>query len=322
MKAIVCEKYGAPSKVLQLKDVNNPVPGDDQILIQVMAASVNVSNAAPIRGSLVVRLFGTGLLKPNSTRPGSDVAGVVEAVGKNATQFKPGDEVFGAAPGAYAEYALAKEDGVVLKPANITFEEASSVAVGGISALQGLRAGRIQVGQKVLIYGASGAVGTFAVQIAKWFGTEVTAVCSPRNVEQTRSLGADHVIDYTQEDVTQGDQKFDLILAVNGAHSMADYKRILKSTGSCVVVGGKMSQIFQGLLAGPVASKKGAQRIGFMGIAKLNQKDLAFLKELLESGKTKAVIDRRYPLSETGKAMEYIEAGHARGKVVISVQQD
>lgn len=322
MKAIVCEKYGAPSKVLELKELDIPTPGDNQVLVKVKASSVNVADMAPIRGALVARLFGTGLLKPKAYRHGTDVAGIVEAIGKAVTQFKPGDEVFGAADGAYGEYVLAKETLLVLKPANITFEEAGSVAIGAVSALQGLRAGRIQAGQKVLIHGASGAVGTFAVQIAKALGAEVTAVCSSRNVEQTRQLGADHVIDYTQEDVTKGQQKYDLILAVNGAHSMADYRRILSPTGTCVVVGGKMSQIFAGLLAGQVTSKKGEPRVGFMGVAKLNQKDLMVLKELLESGKIKVVIDRKYPLSETGKAMEYLGEGHARGKVVICVGQD
>ena len=319
MKAIFCDKYGAPTKVLQLKEMEKPIPGDKQVLVKVATSSVNVADVAPIRGAFIARLFGTGLLRPKSERHGTDLAGRVEAVGKDVTGFKPGDEVFGAADGAFSEYVVAKEDLLVQKPANIPFEEAGAVAIAATSALQGLKAGRIQPGQKVLVYGASGAVGTFAVQLAKALGAEVTAVCSSRNVEQARALGADHVIDYTQEDVTRSGQKFDLILAVNGAHSMAEYKRILSPTGTCVVVGGKMSQIFQGLLAGPVGSKKGDQRVGFMGIAKLNQKDMAYLRDLMESGKVKTVIDQRYPLAETGKAMEYIEAGHARGKVVITV---
>ncbi len=319
MKAIICKKYGPPSKVLQLHELDIPSPKDKQVLVKVKASSVNVADVAPIRGAFIARLFGTGLFRPKSLRHGTDVAGIVEAVGPEVTQFHPGDEVFGAADGAFGEYVLAKEELLVGKPVIISFEEAGAVAVAAVSALQGLRAGRIQPKQKVLIYGASGAVGTFAVQIAKWFLAEITAVCSAQNLEQAKQLGADVVIDYAKKDVTRGRIKYDLILAVNGAHKMAEYKRILNPTGSCVIVGGKMPQIMQGMLAGPIQKKKGDQRLGFMGIAKLNQKDLLFLKQLLETAKLKPCIDRTYPLSETGQAMEYIEAGHARGKVVITV---
>ncbi len=319
MKAIVCTKYGPPLDVVQFKEVEKPTPTDDQVLIKVQAASINISDLAPIRGVFLARLLGTGLLGPKRTRIGADVAGRVETVGKNVKQFQPGDEVFGDASGGFAEYACAREDLLVSKPANVTFEEAATVGVAAISALQGLRAGRIQPGQKVLVNGASGGVGTFAVQIAKSFGTEVTAVCSPKNLDNARSLGADHVIDYTQEDFTRNGQRYDLILAVNGYHPILDYRRALSPRGICVVLGGKLPQIFQALLWGPLISKTGSKKLGFMGIAKLNQKDLVLLKELLEAGKVKPLIDRRYPLSKTAEAMQYLEEGHARGKVVITM---
>jgi NADPH:quinone reductase-like Zn-dependent oxidoreductase len=321
MKAIVCTKYGPPLDVLQLKEVEKPTPTDDQVLVKVHAASVNISDLAPIRGVFLARLLGTGLLRPKRTRMGADIAGRVEAVGKNVKQFQPGDEVFGDASGGFAEYVCVREDLLMLKPDNVTFEEAATVGVAATSALQGLRAGQIQPGQKVLVNGASGAVGTFAVQIAKSFGTEVTAVCSPQNLDNARSMGADYVIDYTQEDFTRNGQSYDLILAVNGYHSILDYRRALSPKGICVVLGGKLPQIFQALLLGPWISKIGSKKIGFMGIAKLNQKDLVLLKELLEAGKVKPVIDRRYPLSETAEAMQYLEEGHARGKIVIEIQR-
>ncbi len=321
MKAIVCTKYGPPLDVLQFKEVEKPTPTDDQVLVKVQAASINISDLAPIRGVFLARLLGIGLLRPKRTRIGADIAGRVEAVGINVKQFQPGDEVFGDASGGFAEYACAREDLLVLKPANVTFEEAATVGVAAISALQGLRAGQIQPGQKVLVNGASGGVGTFAVQIAKSFGTEVTAVCSPKNLDNARSMGADHVIDYTQEDFTRNGQGYDLILAVNGYHPILDYRRVLSPKGICVVLGGKLPQIFQALLWGPLISKTGSKKLGFMGIAKLNQKDLVLLKELLEAGKVKPLIDRRYPLSETAEALRYLEEGHAQGKVVITVGQ-
>jgi len=321
MKAIVCTKYGHPLEVLQLKEVEKPSPTDDQVLVKVQAASINISDLAPIRGVFLARLLGTGLLRPKRTRIGSDIAGRVEAVGKNVKQFQLGDEVFGDASGGFAEYVCAREDLLVLKPTNVTFEEAASVGVAATSALQGLRIGQIQPGQKVLVNGASGAVGTFAVQIAKSFGTEVTAVCSPQNLDNARSMGADHVIDYTQEDFTRNGRTYDLILAVNGYHSILDYRRALSPKGICVVLGGKLPQVFQALLWGPLISKTGSKKMGFMGIAKLNQKDLVLLKELLEAGKVKPMIDRRYPLSETAEAIQYLEEGHAKGKVVIEIQR-
>ena len=321
MKAIVCTKYGHPVDVLQLKEVEKPTPTDDQVLVKVHAASINISDLAPIRGVFLARLLGTGLLKPKRTRIGADIAGQVEAVGKNVKRFQPGDGVFGDASGGAAEYVCAREDLLVLKPTNVTFEEAASVGVVATSALQGLRTEQIRPGQKVLVNGASGAVGTFAVQIAKSFGTEVTAVCSPQNLDNARSMGADHVIDYTQEDFTRNGLSYDLIIAVNGYHSILAYRRALSPKGICVVLGGKLPQIFQALLWGPLISKMGSKKIGFMGIAKLNQQDLVLLKELLEAGKVKPVIDRRYTLSETAEAMQYLEEGHAKGKIVIEIQR-
>jgi NADPH:quinone reductase-like Zn-dependent oxidoreductase len=320
MKAIVINKYGHPLDVLQLKEVEKPSPTDDQVLVKVHAASINISDLAPIRGVFLARLLGTGLLKPKRRISGTDVAGRVETVGKNVKRFQPGDEVFGDASASFAEYACAREDLLALKPVNVTFEEAAAVGVAATSALQGLRAGQIQPGQKVLVNGASGAVGTFAVQIARSFGAEVTAVCSTKNLDNARSLGADHVIDYTQEDFTRNGQTYDLILAVNGYHSILEYWRALSPKGICVVLGGKLPQIFQALLWGPLISKAGSKKLGFMGIAKLNQKDLVVLKELLEAGKIKPLIDRRYPLSETAEALGYLEEGHAKGKVVITLE--
>lgn len=322
MQAIVITKYGPPLEVLQLKQVEKPAPTHNQVLVKVHAASVNKKDLAPVRGALVARLLGTGLLEPKRKLLGDDIAGRVEAVGKNVKQFQPGDEVFGDALGAFAEYACAGEDWLALKPANVTFEDAATVPIAALTALQGLRAGQIQPGQKVLINGASGGVGTFAVQIAKSFGTEVTAVCSTGNLDTARWMGADHVIDYTQEDFTQNGQRYDLIVAANGDCSILGYRRALSPKGICVVLGGSLAQIFQALLVGPFISKIGSKKLGFMGIAKLNQKDLVFLKELLEAGKIKPVIDRRYPLSETAEAIRYLEEGHARGKVVITVQHN
>jgi NADPH:quinone reductase-like Zn-dependent oxidoreductase len=322
MKAIVCTQYGPPLDVLQLKEEDKPTPKDHQVLVKVYAASVNKKDLAPIRGAFMARLLGTGLLKPKRKILGDDIAGRVEAVGKDVTQFQPGDDVFGDAPGAFAEYACAREDLLALKPTLVTFEEAAAVPVAAITALQGLRAGQIQPGQKVLVNGASGGVGTFAVQIAKSFGTEVTAVCSPQNLDHVRSMGADHVMDYTQEDFTKSGQMYDLILAVNGYYSILGYRNALSPNGICVVVGGELPQVFQALVLGPLISKIGGKKIGFMGIAKLNHKDLVLLKGLLEARKVKSVIDRSYPLSEAPEAVRYLEEGHARGKIVITMMHN
>jgi NADPH:quinone reductase-like Zn-dependent oxidoreductase len=320
MKAIVYTQYGPPD-VLQLKEVAKPTPADDEVLIKVYAASVNPADRHVMRGH--ARLMTGGLLKPKHKRLGSDIAGRVEAVGRQVKQFQPGDEVFGSAGlggGGCAEYVCAVEAKLALKPANISFEEAAAVPIAAITALQGLRdKGRIQPGHKVLVDGASGGVGTFAVQIAKSFGAEVTAVCSTRNVDTARSIGADHVIDYTREDFTQSGQQHDLIMAANAYHSIFDYRRALSQDGIYVMAGGGGVQSLQALLLGPLLSLMGRKKMcGFL--ARLNKKDLVFLKDLLEAGKVVPVIDRRYPLSDVAEALRYLEEGHAQGKVVITVE--
>jgi NADPH:quinone reductase-like Zn-dependent oxidoreductase len=322
MKAVVYTKYGSPD-VLQLKEVEKPTPKDNEVLIRIHAASANAADWRLLRGDPFLLRLGYGLLKPNNTILGADIAGRVEAVGNNVTQFQPGDEVFGdisgCGLGGFAEYVSVPEHAVISKPASMTFEEAAAVPMAAVTALQGLRdKGQIQPGQKVLIHGASGGVGTFAVQIAKAFRAEVTAVCSTRKVDLVRSIGADHVIDYTQEDFTKNGQRYDLILAANGNRSMFAYKRALAPTGRYVVTGGSMAQLFQAMLLGPLLSTAGRQNMGNV-LARPNQKDLACMKELLEAGKVIPVIDRCYPLSETAEAIRYLEAGHARGKVVITV---
>jgi NADPH:quinone reductase-like Zn-dependent oxidoreductase len=317
MKAIVYEKYGPPD-VLQFKEIATPAPADDEVLIHVRAASVNPLDWHFMRGEpWFIRLM-TGLRKPKDERLGVDVAGVVEAVGKNVTQFKPGDEVFGGCRGAFAERVCAKEDELALKPSNLSFEQAAAVLVAAITALQGLRdKGRIQPGHKVLIDGASGGVGTFAIQIAKSFGAEVTAVCSTRNLQTAQSIGADHVIDYTREDFTRNGLRYDLIMAANAYHSIFDYRRALSRGGICVKSGGRAS--LPGMLLGRLLSLFGHKKTCSL-IAKLNKKDLVLLKGFLEAGTVVPVIDRRYPLSHTAEAIRYLEEGHARGKVVITVE--
>jgi len=320
MKAIVYEKYGSPD-VLELREVKKPIPKDNEVLIKVHAASVNAYDWHFLTADIfLVRLMGGGLLKPKNTRLGADIAGRVEAVGKNVKQFQPDDEVFGMVRGGFAEYTRALENALALKPSNLSFEEAAAIPMAAVTALQGLRdEGQIQAGQKVLINGASGGVGTFAVQIAKSFGAEVTAVCSTRNVDQARSLGADHVIDYTKEDFTQSGQQYHLILAANGYHPLSAYKRALTPKGIYVMAGGSMAQIFQAMLMGSWMSETGGRKMGGVS-AKRSQKDLAVLKELVEAGKVVPVIDRHYPLSETAEALRYLGEGHAKGKVVITVE--
>jgi NADPH:quinone reductase-like Zn-dependent oxidoreductase len=325
MRAIVYHTYGSPD-VLKLEEVEKPAPQDDEVLVKVSAASVNALDWHLLRADPFLARLNMGLTKPKHQILGADVAGRVEAIGGNVKQFKTGDEVFGdifeSGLGGFAEYAKAQEDAWVLKPANMTFEEAAAVPVAALTALQGLRdKGQIRSGQKVLINGASGGVGTFAVQIAKAFGAEVTAVCSTRNVDMVRSVGADQVIDYTKEDFTKSGQRYDLILAVNGYHPIFDYKRALSPKGRYVMTGGNMAQFFQAIALGPVISMTGSQKMGNF-LAKANHNDLLFIKELLEAGKVKPVIDRRYPLREVADAIRYIEAGHAQGKVVITVDQD
>ena len=324
MKAIVCTKYGPPD-VLKLEEVPKPTPGDDEVLVKVLAASVNYSTAVSVTGKpFVIRLMGSGLLKPKYRIPGAEVAGQVEAVGRNVKQFQPGDEVFGdlsrCGRGGFAEYVSVPETLLALKPANITFEEAAAATEAAVVALQGLRdRGKIKPGHKVLINGASGGNGTFAVQIAKSFGAEVTGVCGPKNLDMVRSIGADHVIDYTKEDFTKSGQRYDLILAVKGSRSFFDYKRALNPGGIGVGTGGSMVQVFQMLLMGPFVSMMGSKKIcGMMN--HINQKDLYVVKELIEAGKVKPVIDKRYQLSEVAEAIRYYAEGHARGKVVVTVE--
>jgi len=327
MKAVVYSDYGSPD-VLEIRDIKKPMPNDDQVLVKIHAVSINPLDWHFMEGTpYIMRALGVGLRKPKDPRLGVDYAGTVEAVGKNVTQFKPGDEVLGGKSGAFAEYVCARSDrAVVLKPANITFEQAASVPIAAITALQGLRdKGKIQPGQKVLINGASGGVGTFAVQIAKSFGTEVTGVCSTRNLELVRSLGADHVIDYTKEDFTKGNQRYDLILDNVGTQPLSGFRHALQPKGICVMIGGggpndggligPLGRPVKALLLSPFTS----QKMGML-MADLNKKDLATLGDLMQSGKVTPVIDRTYPLSQIADAIRYLEAGHARGKVVITLE--
>jgi NADPH:quinone reductase-like Zn-dependent oxidoreductase len=327
MKAIVYTTYGSPD-VLQLKEVAKPTPQDNEVLVHVHAASVNAADWHLMRGAPFLARLANGLQKPKNTKLGADVAGRVEAVGRNVTQFQVGDDVFGCIPlhelGSFAEYVRAHEDAVALKPARMTFEQAAAVPLAAFTALQGLRdKGQIKLGQKVLVNGASGGVGTAAVQIAKAFGTEVTGVCSTRNVDMVRSLGADHVIDYTHEDFTQNGQRYDLIFDAVGNRSVSDFKRALSPNGMCAVAGfTTLPHLFQVLVLGAWVSRTGRKKIGLMETAKPNKKDLLFIKELLEAGKVVPVIDRRYTLREVPEAIRYLEAGHAKGKVVITVEQN
>jgi len=326
MKAIVYCDYGLAN--LKLEDVEKPVPNDDQILVKVRAASVNPYDWHFIEGTpKIIRLMGVGLRKPKDTRVGVDFAGTVEAVGKNVTQFKPGDDVFGGKGGAFAEYVCRRAEGAVaLKPANITFEQAASVNIAGITALQGLRdKGKVQPGQKILINGASGGVGTFAVQIAKSYGAEVTGVCSTRNLDLVRSLGADHVIDYTKEDFAKSEQRYDVILDNVPNHSLSECRRILTPKGKYVMIGGggpnegrwigPFGRVIHTLLLSPFIS----QQMGMM-MADANHKDLTILADMMQAGTVKPIIDRTYPLSQIADAIRYLEQGHARGKVVITLE--
>ncbi len=323
MKAIIFEGYGSP-EVLELKEVEKPTPKDDEVLVKIQAASVNAADWHTLRGTPFLFRLMNGLLRPKERAKilGDDMAGRVEAVGVDVKQFQPGDEVFGFSNfGAFAEYRCVAENYLVHKPANISFEEAAALPIVGITALQGLRdSGQIQSGQKVLINGASGGVGTLAVQIAKNFGAEVTGVCNTRKLDMVRSIGADHVIDYTVEDFSRSDQHYDLIFAIGGNHPISDYRRALNPEGIFVCVGGTMSQYFQALLLGPIISTMGSKKMGVV-MPKPNQKDLEFLIELYTTGKVVPVIDRRYVLSEVPEAIRYVEEGHVQGKVVIIIDQ-
>lgn len=322
MRAIVFEKYGPP-EVLQLTEVNKPAPKDHEVLVEVHAASVNPYDYHLMRASPFLVRLGRGFLKPKDSRFGADVSGRVEAIGRNVTLFKPGAEVFGFADGSFAEYATAAESDLASKPANLSFEAAAAAPMAGLTALKGLRdQGHIQPGQKVLVNGASGGVGTFAVQIAKSYGAEVAGVCSSQNMDLVRSIGADHVIDYAREDFTKSGESYDLILDAVGNHSTSDYKRALTPRGICSVVGfTSMFRMIRVVLRGRLTSKTDGKKVGLMSL-RPNKEDRAFLAELLASGKISPVIDRRYSLAEVPDAIRYLERGHVRGKVVITVAHD
>lgn len=322
MKAIISKKYGSPD-VLTLTDVEKPIPEDQQVLVKIHAASLNYGNLVLLYGKPFLARLAFGLFKPKYAIPGGDIAGTVEAVGKNVKEFKPGQEVFGDLSGSgwggFSEYVAVPVNALALKPENITFEEAAAVPMAAVTALQGLRdKGKIRAGQKVLINGASGGVGTFAVQIAKSFGAEVTGVCSTRNLEILRSIGADHVIDYTKEDFTEKGQKYDLILGANGHHHITAYRRSLKPNGTFVHVGGSGAQLFQTITIGFLFSLFGNKKMSSL-LQKQNQHDLIFIKKLLEEEKVKPVIDQTFKISEVVEAFNYFEKGHAQGKVVITL---
>jgi len=320
MKAMVRETYGPPD-VLQLKEVPLPTVRDGDVLVRVHAASVNAGDWHLLRGTPFPFRVVAGLRVPRFKIIGTDIAGRVEAVGRNVTQFRPGDEVFGELSrcgfGAYAEFAAAPETALASKPANLSFEEAATLPTAGCTALQGLRKGRIKRARSVLINGASGGVGTFAVQIAKTFGTEVTAVCSTRNVDVVRSIGADHVMDYSKDDFGTARQRYDVILAANGDRSIWDYRRALTADGCYAMTGGSNRQLTDALLFGPLLSM-GRQTFGNV-LVRPNQADLLVLKELCEAGRVKPVIDRRFRLRDVPSAVRYVEDGHVRGKVVVTV---
>jgi NADPH:quinone reductase-like Zn-dependent oxidoreductase len=320
MKAIQFTKYGSPD-VLRLVEVDKPLPTENQVLIKVHAASANPLDWHAMRGSPFLVRLSDGFLSPKSPKLGSDVAGRVEAVGSNVTEFKPGDEVFGCGWGSFAEYVCVRENRLALKPSNISFEQAAAAPVAALTALQGLRDhGKVGAGQKVLINGSAGGVGTYAVQIAKSHGAEVTAVCSGRNLEMVRSIGANHVIDYTQEDFTKSEKQYDLIYDTVSNHLISQYARALTPQGICVLAGfSNLLHLAHVIVMGSLASRYSSKKIGLMGLAAPNKEDLTVIAELLKTGKVTSVIDKTYPLSETAEAVRYLEKGHARGKVVITI---
>ena len=322
MKAIIQTGYGEPSDVLEIREKERPFPKDNEVLIKIQAASITFGDLAAVKGEPFIARLSLGLREPKIKTPGKDVAGIIEAVGHNVKEFKPGDKVFGdlseSGWGAYAEYVSAPEGALVHMPDNISFDEAAAVPESGVVALQGLRGkGQIKPGQKVLVYGASGGIGTFAVQIAKSFDTEVTGVCSTRNLKLVNSLGADHVVDYTQEDFVESGELYDLILATAGYRSIFDYKRALKPDGRYVATGGDMKQIFQPMLLGPWVSNEGRKMTNL--VMKPDKEDLPYLKELIETGKVSPVIDKSYPLNELAQALQYYAEGRSRGKVVVTI---
>lgn len=320
MKAIVYTRYGPPG-VLQIEEVEKPVPDDSQVLVKVIAVSLNPAEAHMRRGQLIARPV-SGLLKPKDTISGADISGRIEAVGKNVTQYQPGDEVYGRrSPNGFAEYVCVSENPIALKPSNMSFEQAAAVPTAGLTALQSLRdAGQLQPGQKVLINGASGGVGTFTVQIARSFGAHVTGICRTSNLDLVLSLGADRVIDYTREDFIRNGQLYDLIIDNVGNHSVSDYTRLLNPQGICVIVGySSTGLLFQHLVLGRLVSRIGSKKIGNM-LAHVRKQDLLYLKELMEAGKLVPVIDKSYPLGEVHEAYRHLESGHARGKIVVRME--
>jgi NADPH:quinone reductase-like Zn-dependent oxidoreductase len=324
VKAIVYTEYGPPD-VLELQEVAKPAPDDDQVLIKIHAASINKGDWFSLTGKPFMART-EGLFKPKDKILGMDVAGRIEAVGRNVQQFQPGDEVFGdiswCGKGAFAEYVSVPENVLALKPANLSFEEAAAAPVAAVVALQAIRdKGQVQPGQAALINGASGGVGTFAVQVAKYYGAQVTAVCSTGKMDMVRSIGADHVIDYTVHDFTQSGQQYDLIVGANGHHSLSDYRRALRPAGTYVCTGGSMAQLFESLLKGPLVSRKGGKQFKNLNV-KQSQEDLVVVQELLQAGHLVPVIDRRYTLGEVPQAFRYFGQGHAKGKVVITVEQN
>jgi NADPH:quinone reductase-like Zn-dependent oxidoreductase len=319
MKAIVCRRFGSP----EFREIDKPNVGDEDVLVRIHAAALNPVDWYTAVGRPYVGRVVMGLRRPKSEALGADLAGVVEGVGRNVTRFKPGDEVFGARTGAFAEYVCAPEERLMSKPTNATFEQAAALPVAALTALQGLRdKGQVQPGQKVLINGASGGVGTFAVQIAKWLGAEVTGVCSTANVDTARSLGADRVIDYTREDFTRGGERYDLILDIAGSRSWSECKRVLGPNATFVIIGGPKTNRVLGPLSHVVkvrlASVRSSRKVIFF-MAKINEEELGVLRELVETGKVTSVIDRQYELREVADALEYLGQGHARGKIVITV---
>jgi NADPH:quinone reductase-like Zn-dependent oxidoreductase len=322
MKAFVYREYGAPD-VLKFEDVTKPTVKDDEILVKVRAVSLNKADLYLLKGEPFMLRFEAGLQKPRKTILGADISGIVEALGKDVKGFKVGDEVFGDLSsngwGGLAEYVSAKENVFVHRPSNMSHEEAAAVPMAAVTALQSLKKGNIKAGQKVLINGASGGVGTFALQIAKSFGTEVTAVCSTKNLDMVRGLGADHVIDYSKENFTKSGKQYDLILAANGYHPIADYKRALNPNGIYVCSGGTMKQIFESMLLGSIMALGTEKKMGNL-LAKPNQDDLTFVGSLMENGKVKSVIDKRYSFNQVPDAFRYLEAGHVQGKVVITIE--
>jgi NADPH:quinone reductase-like Zn-dependent oxidoreductase len=322
MKAVTYARYGPPD-VMRVEEIEQPAPNENQLLVRVRASSVNAGDYR-VRGGrpALMRLMMGAPFKPKSTRLGSDLAGVVEAVGANVTQFKPGDEVFGCRSGAFAEYVIAREGLLAHKPANVSFEQAAAVPVAGLTAVQGLRdTGQLQPGhaQQVLIYGASGGVGSVMIQVAKALGADVTAVVSPRNLDLARALGADRVLDYTKDDFARRPERYDVIVSANGYRWLGSYGRALKPQGRYVCAGGALTQLFQVLLLGKAFSRAGGKQFSFMGIAEVVQSDLVFLADLLRDGKLTPHIDRTYPLSDIVAAFRYVEGEHAQGKVVIKL---